>query len=562
MKTAFSRIRIIMFRIICAVSLFFFLTAGIGINAGEPVSNNTLTIYCPTGLDQLVDLWAKEYSSHNPGFRYSISVGDMGRPAGSGSLGFYPEKTAEMDPAGEGFRMVVGQSAVIAVFNAANPSADAIMQKGIPAEKIAGLFSGSHRWSDIIKGGHNAEVKLFITDNAESAGSLGSICRKNISERQGIESLEAAAVIRAVENNRDAIGFCQLNDVIAAGVSGTNGNIRFMPVDKNSNGRIDGFEDIYANTEELARGIWIGKYPKALCSNICAVAAEKTPGETIIAFLSWIMNDGGRYLAAFGFSELPGFGKESNMAILAGTGQTASVAAKHSGSGLWILLLSLVALSGVFLIMVFGARRRTRILIPSGATVSDRPFTDTAVNVLKGIYYDRSHTWSFMEKDGSVRIGIDDFLQHVTGDLTKVRLREHGEHVRRGEKIFSLVRNGKQIDIHSPVSGIIKEKNISLGEDSSSINRSPYGDGWVYLIEPVNWEKEIRYMFMAEKYREWIRDEISRLKDFLAASFVQHKLAYAHAVLQDGGELTDNVLAELEPEIWEDFQRNFLDKTA
>jgi hypothetical protein len=30
-------------------------------------------------------------------------------------------------------------------------------------------------------------------------------------------------------------------------------------------------------------------------------------------------------------------------------------------------------------------------------------------------------------------------------------------------------------------------------------------------------------------------------------------------MLQDGGELSDNVLAELEPKVWEDFQTNFID---
>jgi hypothetical protein len=32
-------------------------------------------------------------------------------------------------------------------------------------------------------------------------------------------------------------------------------------------------------------------------------------------------------------------------------------------------------------------------------------------------------------------------------------------------------------------------------------------------------------------------------------------------VLQDGGELTDNLLEKLGPEVWEDFQVNFIDKS-
>ena len=74
--------------------------------------------------------------------------------------------------------------------------------------------------------------------------------------------------------------------------------------------------------------------------------------------------------------------------------------------------------------------------------------------------------------------------------------------------------------------------------------------------------REIRFMFMSEKYQEWIKDEIIRLKEFFAAAFTPGKLAYSTVILQDGGELNDNVLADLEPEVWEDFQRNFIDKSV
>jgi len=32
-----------------------------------------------------------------------------------------------------------------------------------------------------------------------------------------------------------------------------------------------------------------------------------------------------------------------------------------------------------------------------------------------GLFYDKTHTWAFMEENGQVKIGINDFLQHVTG---------------------------------------------------------------------------------------------------------------------------------------------------
>jgi glycine cleavage system H lipoate-binding protein len=164
-----------------------------------------------------------------------------------------------------------------------------------------------------------------------------------------------------------------------------------------------------------------------------------------------------------------------------------------------------------------------------------------------------------MEKDGNVKIGLDDFLQHVTGRITNIKMKESGEKIRKGEKILSLIRNGKQLTIYAPVSGTIINHNTELIADSSIINSAPYSEGWVYLIEPKNWLREIQFMQMAENYKEWLQEEFIRLKDFLSTSMRSNEDVFAHVILQDGGALSDNVLADLGPEVWEDFQTNFID---
>jgi hypothetical protein len=49
------------------------------------------------------------------------------------------------------------------------------------------------------------------------------------------------------------------------------------------------------------------------------------------------------------------------------------------------------------------------------------------------------------------------------------------------------------------------------------------------------------------------------LKDFLATIFNKDTEKYGQLILQDGGELRDGILANLGPEVWEDFQTNILD---
>jgi hypothetical protein len=57
----------------------------------------------------------------------------------------------------------------------------------------------------------------------------------------------------------------------------------------------------------------------------------------------------------------------------------------------------------------------------------------------------------------------------------------------------------------------------------------------------------------------FIIKEFSRLKDFLMAALASDTGKYAQVILQDGGEISDGVLSEMGPEIWEDFQTKFID---
>ena len=334
----------------------------------------------------------------------------------------------------------------------------------------------------------------------------------------------------------------------------------FFPIDKNGNGRIDNFENIYDNPGEFVHGVWVGKYPTALCKNIYAVSSVKPTDKDELAFLSWILADGQKSLNLNGYVDLASIEKNAGIAALLSqnnsdiqTGKTAS--APQS----WPVYLTVLVLVGIFASILIYSRRNVPTT-STGQEIQIAPFLiEDAIDVPKGLFFDKTHTWAFMEKDGNVKVGIDGFLQHITGKLTRVRMKEVGEKVRKGEKIVTIIRDGKQLNIYAPISGTIKEQNSLLSYDSALVNSAPYSEGWVYLIEPKNWIREAQFMLMGEKYADWLRDELVRLKDFIAASVRSNNLAYAHAIFQDGGELSDNVLADLGPEVWEDFQTHFID---
>lgn len=202
--------------------------------------------------------------------------------------------------------------------------------------------------------------------------------------------------------------------------------------------------------------------------------------------------------------------------------------------------------------------RKKKSKTPILPIVSSRFFNEASVSIPQGIYFDKTHTWAFMEKNGLVKIGIDDFLLHITGPLNRVKMKTTGEKIQKGEPLISIIQKGKQLVISAPISGTIRFLNNKLIEDPLIVNSSPFNDGWIYTVEPSNWLRDIQFMIMADIYKKWLKNEFSRVKDFFAVNGQPNNAEFVPIMIQDGGELKENALADLGPEVWEEFQTKFI----
>ena len=181
------------------------------------------------------------------------------------------------------------------------------------------------------------------------------------------------------------------------------------------------------------------------------------------------------------------------------------------------------------------------------------------LNIPQGIYFNKNHTWAHLGESGAAKVGVDDFLQHIIGDLQLSGLREEGDSIKQGEILAEIQQNGKQLKVFSPISGQVLETNTLLLENPEMINEDPYNKGWLYQIKPSNWMKETRSFLLAEKATEWSEKELSRFKDFLSMGAMQKFSSEpAMVTLQDGGEIRDHVMSELPEEVWKEFQDEFL----
>jgi glycine cleavage system H protein len=121
--------------------------------------------------------------------------------------------------------------------------------------------------------------------------------------------------------------------------------------------------------------------------------------------------------------------------------------------------------------------------------------------------YTKEHEWARI--DGTrVVIGITDFAQEELGDVVFVELPEIGAPV-EAEGAFGVVESVKAVsDLFSPVSGTIVDVNRVLEDQPELVNDSPYGDGWMIVIEASN-TAELDGLLSAADYQTYIQQESS-----------------------------------------------------
>ncbi len=126
------------------------------------------------------------------------------------------------------------------------------------------------------------------------------------------------------------------------------------------------------------------------------------------------------------------------------------------------------------------------------------------------LYYHEKYAWAKVEEGNKVRVGMTDIFQKEAGDVVYVDLPFQGDDVEQGEtcgKIQSSKWIGKLI---SPVSGAILEVNEELEDDSTLINKDPYGDGWIMVLESSNLEADLKNLMRADGLDSWVEAELKR----------------------------------------------------
>ena len=116
----------------------------------------------------------------------------------------------------------------------------------------------------------------------------------------------------------------------------------------------------------------------------------------------------------------------------------------------------------------------------------------------ENLSYTEDHEWVGPNEGDGVKVGITDYAQDSLSDVVFVELPNVGDTYQRGE-VMAVAESVKAAsDIYAPIAGKIIAVNHKLEESPELVNESPYGSGWMVVIEP---SEDMSALIDAESYK-------------------------------------------------------------
>lgn len=272
----------------------------------------TITISGAFALYPLAVKWADEFKKINPDVRFDISAGGAGKgmtdaitkmvDIGLVSREIYPEEIKK-----GAYGIAVTKDAVVPTISAQNPALKDILAKGLKKEAAVNIFiTGKYTtWTQAT--GIKSKIPLRVYTRSDACGA-GETWAKYFGKKQedllGVGVFGDPGLALAVKKDPSGIGYNNIAYAYDKTTKQPYKGLKVLPLDLNSNGKIDPEENFYNNLDQIVDAIASGKYPAPPARDLYFVTAGKPVKKEVIAFIKWVLTDGQKYVNEAGYINL------------------------------------------------------------------------------------------------------------------------------------------------------------------------------------------------------------------------------------------------------------------
>jgi len=124
------------------------------------------------------------------------------------------------------------------------------------------------------------------------------------------------------------------------------------------------------------------------------------------------------------------------------------------------------------------------------------------MNVPDNLKYTKDHEWLKMDGDTAL-VGVTDYAQHELGDIVYIEVETAGETLPKGDAFGTIEAVKTVSDMYMPVGGEVIEFNEELTSKPETVNKDPYGTGWIIKIR-ITVPAEVAELLDPEAYKAQI----------------------------------------------------------
>jgi glycine cleavage system H lipoate-binding protein len=167
-------------------------------------------------------------------------------------------------------------------------------------------------------------------------------------------------------------------------------------------------------------------------------------------------------------------------------------------------------------------------------------------------------TWTRIRRNGEIFLGIHPLLTSLLGLDYSLELLPDDAAVEKGEPLLKIRSGKRELQIDSPVGGVVVEGNTDFSPLPGWEGSTMRGGSWVYRIEPAGKWTENPLWLEGEDASAWAHLQYRKIRDFLFGTEIHSEVGFAAA---DGGEIPAGVMTQLDDADWGAFQASFLHST-
>jgi phosphate transport system substrate-binding protein len=274
--------------------------------------SGNITITGAYALYPLVKKWSDDFMNIHPGVKISINANGTGQGIGdliSGKtlLSMISRPLTDEELGESIWTIPVARAGVAPIVNQRNPYLEKILHHGMDPHKLIQLFTGNQpmTWGELLDTTSKERVTVYTrADESGAADVWANFLWKESTDLKGIKVTGDDEMIRSIQRDSLAVGYCNFSYAFDAVTGGRVSDIQVIPIDLDFDKKIDRKEVPFSNIKKAHRGIWLGYYPKNLTRDLTLGSIGKPKDMVILEFLNYTLTAGQASVGKSGFCEL------------------------------------------------------------------------------------------------------------------------------------------------------------------------------------------------------------------------------------------------------------------